>query len=269
MTRSETPLTTRMSCSMTSTVSPTPPASARCDPGAPRLARVHPGGGLVSSRIARVGRQRPRHLQPSAVRVRQRRTPAAPAGSRRAASRRTRGPAAPAPGSAAPRASHSPLPQHRAEHARPGAAVLAHHRVLQNGHVREQLHVLERTWDPYLRDLIGRADPRCSSPRKAMSPSSGEYRPVMTLNTVLLPAPFGPMMLSDFALFDSEVETIERGRVHRTASDPFDVEEVSSRALARWGTSRRRRPRRREVARPLVLGRAPPPGVPGTAGRSG
>ena len=37
--------------------------------------------------------------------------------------------------------------------------------------------------------------PTMLSPRKTTLPSSGVYRPVITLNTVLLPAPFGPMML--------------------------------------------------------------------------
>ena len=35
---------------------------------------------------------------------------------------------------------------------------------------------------------------RLCSP-KTMSPPSGAYSPVITLKTVLLPAPFGPMML--------------------------------------------------------------------------
>jgi len=41
------------------------------------------------------------------------------------------------------------------------------------------------------------ASPVMSSPSKTTRPSVGSYAPVMTLNSVVLPAPFGPMSPTD------------------------------------------------------------------------
>ena len=52
------------------------------------------------------------------------------------------------------------------------------------------------------------ARPTMLAPRKRMLPSSGSYRPVTTLNIVLLPAPLGPI-----------TETISPGSTWKVSPD--------------------------------------------------
>ena len=46
---------------------------------------------------------------------------------------------------------------------------------------------------PRAADVLGRLRRRCAAPSKRMSPASGLNTPAMRLNSVVLPAPFGPM----------------------------------------------------------------------------
>ena len=104
--RSETPITTFMSCSIRSTVRPLSSRTRRTNAvKSRRLLRVHPGGGLVEQQQLRVGGERPRDLEPALVAVgerpalvlvraaagRCRRAARAPARGRAASSRRTLG----------------------------------------------------------------------------------------------------------------------------------------------------------------------------------
>ena len=71
MTRSETPITTRMSCSIISTVSSALVAQLLDERGEVRgLLRVHAGGRLVEQQQLRLGGERARDLEPALVAVR-------------------------------------------------------------------------------------------------------------------------------------------------------------------------------------------------------
>ena len=75
---------------------------------------------------------------------------------------------------------------------RPAARVRADEDVLEHRHRREQVDVLKRAGDPTLDDPIRRCAQQ-GLPVEASRPPSGSYRRVITLNAVVLPAPFGPI----------------------------------------------------------------------------
>ena len=69
--------------------------------------------------------------------------------------------------------------------------VLRDKKVLAHGEVREEAHVLERTAEPFGKRSYGS---RCviSSPPRTICPASGFWNPLIALNSVVFPAPFGP-----------------------------------------------------------------------------
>ena len=94
-------------------------------------------------------------------------------------------------------------------HARRVAGVGADHDVLERGHVREQADVLERAGDARLGDLVGLAGPTIDRPSSTISPPVGRNTPVTQLNSVVLPAPLGPMIPKIWPRW-----TVERDVVH-------------------------------------------------------
>jgi hypothetical protein len=60
--------------------------------------------------------------------------------------------------------------------------------VLSDRERAEQLEALEGAGD-----ALASGNPVMGTPSKTTSPPVGRWRPVMTLNSVVLPAPFGPI----------------------------------------------------------------------------
>ena len=73
------------------------------------------------------------------------------------------------------------------------AQVRAERDVLEHGHVRDQLHVLERPRDAEADDALRRRADRSCCPASRSRPPLAGSTPVIRLNMVLLPAPFGPI----------------------------------------------------------------------------
>ena len=82
-------------------------------------------------------------------------------------------------------------PDHRRDHALPGAAVPADQHILAGGHVREQAQVLEGPGDAELGDPA-EGNPLIRLPWKSTSPSLGANSPMMQLKKVVLPV-MGPI----------------------------------------------------------------------------
>ena len=72
------------------------------------------------------------------------------------------------------------------------AAVRSDDDVLLDRHGREELDVLERPRDAAVDDAVRRR-PQQRFPSKTRSPDCGLYSRVITLKSVVLPAPFGPI----------------------------------------------------------------------------
>ena len=149
--RSVTPMTRRMSCSISSTVTPV----SRILPDQLEqlllLRRVEAGGRLVQAEQLRLGGQRPGDLQPALVAVGQVAGqlvgPVARCRRSRAARRARSRPSLLLP--PVPR-----QPEQRAGTLGLVVRVRADHDVLQRGHLREEPDVLERPGDAHLGDLV-------------------------------------------------------------------------------------------------------------------
>ena len=136
--------------------------------------------------------------------------------------------------------------------------MLADHRVLEHGHVREQVHVLERARDAELH-LVRSQTPRCSRRATARRRRRAGTGPVITLNTVVFPAPFGPIT-ETISPSRTSNEAVERAEAAEPLRDPVDLEQSLG---ARPGTTVAHvvasavGPRSRQAlvvtARPLVL----------------
>ena len=71
--------------------------------------------------------------------------------------------------------------------------VRAEQHVLQHGHVRIDAEVLERARDAERDDLRAPVRGRCARPANEIAPLATVYSRVTQLNSVVLPAPFGPI----------------------------------------------------------------------------
>ena len=121
--------------------------------------------------------------------------------------RRTPAARPPARSSPAPRGGTS-APDHRGDHALPGAAVPADQHVLAGGHVREQAQVLEGPGDAELGDPVrGKAvDPLALEQHVALA---GGEQPGDAVEEGLA-GPVGPDQADDLALADGEVDLVHR-----------------------------------------------------------
>ena len=89
----------------------------------------------------------------------------------------------------------------------------------QHGQVREQADALQRARDPEPRQLVRARAQRLALPASP-SPASGAMNPQMTLNSVVLPAPLGPMTPTTSPAATVERDVLERGEAaeaHRHA----------------------------------------------------
>ena len=84
-------------------------------------------------------------------------------------------------------------PQQRREKPSMGAHVPADLVVLQHGQILKELHQLKRANKPARRHALRRNSGDLLVLERAHAPGRGR-KPEMTLNSVVLPAPFGPMM---------------------------------------------------------------------------
>ena len=91
-------------------------------------------------------------------------------------------------------APHAGRAQDRAHDAGLRVRVRGGHHVLLDRHVQEEPQRLERPCDPAPGDLV-RLEAEQALAGERMSPASGAYTPVTRLNSVVLPAPFGPITL--------------------------------------------------------------------------
>ena len=214
--RSQTFITRPMSCSMSTMVRPVSRIWRTSSIERLLLGRVHARGGLVEQQHAAARSPSPGRSRAGAGRRRAGcgRTSLAP-GDR---CRRTRAAAAP------PRARRAPPADGGASRrARPGTLVRvpgvgADHHVLERGHVREQPDVLERAGDPGLGDLV-RALARPGLRPPAPHPRRwARNTPVTQLNTVVLPAPLGPMTPKISPRPNAQRDVVERRRRRRTPS---------------------------------------------------
>ncbi len=169
-----------------------------------RLGLVHAGGRLVEQQQARPQRQRARDLDPAAVGVGQRIRGLVdprqqPVAEQRAGSPPPRAFSAASSARTGGGAKHRrrQLPQ-RAEHRQPRArhaepAVRAHQHVVAHAEVGEHPPVLERPRHARARRGAPALQPVTSAPANCTRPASGRSWPVSRLNSVVLPAPLGPM----------------------------------------------------------------------------
>ena len=160
-----------------------------------RLDGVHAGRRLVEQEQPRLGRRRAGDLEPAPVRVREAVGGLRPSGSRRAARRRS---ASRSSASCAISRSSRRMPGVRRTErsdARLRVPVGSGHDVLLDRHVQEQPQRLERPRDAAARDLV-RVEAEDDSSLEEDLALLGGYTPVITLNSVVLPAPFGPITLT-------------------------------------------------------------------------
>ena len=96
---------------------------------------------------------------------------------------------------------------------------------------REQPDALQRAGDAEAGEL--RAAGRRAAARRASatSPASGATKPQMTLNSVVLPAPLGPMTPTTSPGATVERDVVERGEAAEADGDRVDAQPVSPGAL--------------------------------------
>ena len=88
----------------------------------------------------------------------------------------------------------------------------------------EQAHVLERAHHAAAGDLVGRRARPAPVPLSLTEPRSGRMNPVRRLNTVVLPAPFGPDQGHDGALAQREREVVGGDDAAEALGQPGDLE---------------------------------------------
>ena len=115
------------------------------------------------------------------------------------------------------------------------------HHVVEHGHPR-RAPWSAGTCAPCRRARRGTPAPRPASRRRRTSTDRrpGWSNPVRRLNSVVLPAPFGPISAVIAPRCDLEVVDVDRGEAAERAADPVD-RRGSGRASATPGSRRRRR----------------------------
>ena len=98
--------------------------------------------------------------------------------------------------------------------------VAAEQQVVEHGHLREQLDVLERAGDAELGDLVRAACPLMLVPFQRMSPLWGMYTWLIELKIDVLPAPLGPMMANSSPRVDAERDVVDRHHAAEAQLDP-------------------------------------------------
>ena len=142
-----------------------------------------------------------------------------------------------------------------------GADIGADHDVVRDRHAQERTHDLEGAADAGLAQFV-RLAADMSRPSSRTSPVSGRRKPLSRLNSVVLPAPFGPMMPRICVLPQLEADILHRlqaaeGRATGCAlpGRPLPVPRVPARTCGQWRPRRRRQSRasaRRGGCRPAA-----------------
>ena len=234
-------MTSHMSCSTSSTVTP----RSRIRPMQPGqlggLAHVEAGGRLVEEQERRVGGQRPGQLHGPLLPVGEAAWPRRrPARRCRAKLQRLAGPA---------RRSPAPRRQVAGRWSRPARKPArlrrwrADHDVLERRHPGEEPDVLEGAGDAAARPPGAAAARGAPRRRSRTSPASGAATPETRLKSVVLPAPLGPMTALMRARPDVEADVLDGLDAAEALGDAAHLEQ-------RVTAPPRSAPRRARAARP-------------------
>ena len=103
--------------------------------------------------------------------------------------------------------------------------VRADQHVVEHAQVAEHAAVLERAREAERRELLGRKAGDVATRRRSRVPASGASSPVTRLNTVVLPAPFGPMMLTSSPSLTASDSALTAVTPPKRRVSPVDLQE--------------------------------------------